>query len=79
MMGRGGPVGRTCLELIRPMRSSEPPRRTPLVVIGSEASERDRDRGLSLGVNADLAKPFTVDARVATVRALVPDAEGAPP
>lgn len=63
------------LELIRLMRSNEAHKKTPLIVISSEASERDRDRGLSLGANAYLAKPFTADALVAIVRSLVPTAE----
>lgn len=60
------------LELIRFMRTSEAHVATPLLVISSEASPRDRERGLSLGANAYLAKPFTVDALVAAVSALVP-------
>lgn len=63
------------LELIRLMRSNEAHKKTPLIVISSEASERDRDRGLSLGANAYLAKPFTADALVAIVRSLAPAAE----
>lgn len=58
------------LELIRFMRSSEAHKTTPLLVISSESSERDRERGLSLGANAYLAKPFTADALVAAVRSL---------
>lgn len=58
------------LELIRFMRSSEAHKKTPLLVISSESSERDRERGLSLGANAYLAKPFTADALVAAVRRL---------
>lgn len=63
------------LELIRFMRGSDTHRATPLLVISSEASERDRERGLSLGANAYLAKPFTADALVEAVRALVPSEE----
>jgi two-component system chemotaxis response regulator CheY len=63
------------LELIRFMRSSEAHKSTPLLVISSESSERDRERGLSLGANAYLAKPFTADALIGAVRALVPGAE----
>lgn len=58
------------LELIRFMRSSEAHKTTPLLVISSESSERDRERGLSLGANAYLAKPFTAEALIAAVRAL---------
>jgi len=62
------------LELIRFMRGSEAHKKTPLLVISSESSERDRERGLTLGANAYLAKPFTADALVAAVRALIPEA-----
>jgi two-component system chemotaxis response regulator CheY len=58
------------LELIRFMRSSEAHKTTPLLVISSESSERDRERGLSLGANAYLAKPFTAEALLAAVRSL---------
>lgn len=63
------------LELIRFMRGSDAHEKTPLLVISSEASERDRERGLSLGANAYLAKPFTAEQLVDAVRALAPDEE----
>ena len=58
------------LELIRFMRTSEAHKSTPLLVISSEASDLDRDRGLSLGANAYLAKPFTEEALVEAVVSL---------
>lgn len=61
------------LELIRFMRGSEAHKDMPLLVISSESSERDRERGLMLGANAYLAKPFTAEALVAAVRALAPE------
>lgn len=65
------------LELIRFMRGSEAHRATPLLVISSEASERDRARALELGANRYLAKPFTAAALLEAVLALVRD-DGAP-
>ena len=50
------------LELIRFMRTSLAHKNTPLLIISSEASAKDRERGLSLGANAYLAKPFTAEA-----------------
>ena len=47
------------LELVQFMRKSELHRRTPIVLISTQSSERDRQRGLSLGADAYLAKPFT--------------------
>lgn len=58
------------LELVRFMRSSESHRETPLLVISSEASARDRERGLSLGANQFLAKPFTAESLIEVVSGL---------
>ena len=60
------------LELIRFVRSSPHHRDTPLVIISTEGRERDRDRGLSLGANAYLVKPFTPEALLDVVRRLLP-------
>jgi two-component system chemotaxis response regulator CheY len=49
------------LELIRFIRKSEHHRTTPLVIISSLRAEQDVERGLALGANAYLAKPFTPD------------------
>ncbi len=46
------------LELISFMRASEQHKSTPVILISTEASERDRERGLALGANAFLSKPF---------------------
>ena len=58
------------LELIKFMRDTDAHRETPLLIISSEASARDRERGLSLGANAYLAKPFTAEALVGCVSEL---------
>jgi two-component system, chemotaxis family, chemotaxis protein CheY len=47
------------LELIHFIRKSEHHRDTPLVIISTQTAERDVLRGLALGANAYLAKPFT--------------------
>lgn len=47
------------LELIAFMRKTDPHKYTPLIVISTEASDRDRSRALELGANAFVAKPFT--------------------
>jgi two-component system chemotaxis response regulator CheY len=62
------------LELIRFIRKSEHHRTTPLIIISSLRGEHDVERGLALGANAYLAKPFTPDqlrdtcARLMTAR-----------
>lgn len=58
------------LELISFIRRSETHRDTPLMIISTEASERDRNRAFQLGANAYLAKPFTADALLTAVRDL---------
>jgi two-component system chemotaxis response regulator CheY len=46
------------LELVQFMRKSEAHRDTPILLISTQSSERDRQRGLRLGANGYLAKPF---------------------
>lgn len=47
------------LELIRFIRDNETYQNTPLIIVSTESSRRDRERGLALGANAYLVKPFT--------------------
>lgn len=47
------------LELVQFMRKSERHRETPILLISTQSSERDRERGLSLGADAYLTKPFS--------------------
>lgn len=56
------------LEVIKLIRSSPQHRTIPVVVISSEASARDRERGLALGADTWLAKPFTPEQLVETLR-----------
>ena len=49
------------LELIHFIRRSEHHRGTPIVIISTLAAERDVERGLALGANAYVAKPFTFE------------------
>ena len=55
------------LELISVMRKSERYQQTPLLIITTEASARDRERGLNLGANDYLVKPFTPEQLLASV------------
>jgi two-component system, chemotaxis family, chemotaxis protein CheY len=47
------------LEVVRFIRSSAHYRATPLLIISSLRGEHDVERGLALGANAYLPKPFT--------------------
>jgi two-component system chemotaxis response regulator CheY len=47
------------LELIHFIRKSEHHRSTPLIIISTLNAQRDVERGLALGANAYLTKPFT--------------------
>jgi two-component system chemotaxis response regulator CheY len=47
------------LELVRFIRASAHHRTTPLLIISSLRGEQDVERGLALGANAYLPKPFT--------------------
>jgi len=46
------------LELVSFAKSNDAYRDIPLVIISTEGSERDREKGLSLGADAYLVKPF---------------------
>lgn len=49
------------LELVSFIRSNPNYKSTPLFIITTEGSERDREKGLSLGADAYLVKPFSPD------------------
>lgn len=49
------------LELVRFIRQSAAHSRVPIVLISTQSSERDRERGLTLGANAYLVKPFAAE------------------
>jgi two-component system chemotaxis response regulator CheY len=49
------------LELVSFIRNNENYQDTPLFIISTEGSERDREKGMSLGANAYLVKPFAPD------------------
>ena len=49
------------LELVSFIRNNENYKATPLFIISTEGSERDRQKGLALGADAYLVKPFTPD------------------
>jgi two-component system chemotaxis response regulator CheY len=56
------------LELIRYVRESERHAKTPLVVISTDGRDADRERGLKLGADAYLIKPFEPEQLLEVVR-----------
>jgi two-component system chemotaxis response regulator CheY len=65
------------LELVQFMRKSELHRDTPILLISTQSSERDRQRGLKLGASGYLAKPFAAKALVDEVQRHLRPAGGA--
>ena len=57
------------LELVSFIKSNEKYAAIRLVIVSTEGSERDREKGLSLGADAYLVKPFDPEA----LRAVVTD------
>ena len=49
------------IELIRFVRKSEHHKTTPLLIVSTQHTERDVERGLALGANGYLPKPFTAE------------------
>lgn len=47
------------LELVRFIRKSDQHKNTKVLLISTQSSEKDRERGLALGADAYLAKPFS--------------------
>ena len=46
------------LELVSFAKSNDAYRSIPLIIVSTERTEQDRERGLELGADAYLAKPF---------------------
>jgi two-component system chemotaxis response regulator CheY len=63
------------LELISFVRNEARHATTPLLIVSTESSEEDRRRGLALGANAYLVKPFAASALQRVVSDLLPGAD----
>ncbi len=59
------------LELVSFVRNNAAYRGIPLVIVSTEGSERDRDKGVGLGADAYLAKPFEPDELKVVVQELL--------
>jgi two-component system chemotaxis response regulator CheY len=49
------------LELVSFIKNNPNYKNTPLFIVSTEGSERDREKGLALGADAYLVKPFSPD------------------
>lgn len=61
--------GMSGFELCRRLRTEEQTRRTPIIVLTARTDESDKVRGLELGADDYMTKPFSVRELVARVRA----------
>lgn len=59
------------LELVSFVKSNAAYSGIPLLIVSTEGSERDRDKGLGLGADAYLVKPFDPDDFVRVARELL--------
>ncbi|PLX72172.1 MAG: response regulator [Desulfuromonas sp.] len=56
------------LELISFIKNNPNYKDTPLIIISTEGSEKDREKGLSLGADAYLVKPFKPEELQSLIR-----------
>jgi two-component system chemotaxis response regulator CheY len=59
------------LELVSFVKQNEAYRGIPLVIVSTEGSERDREKGLELGADAYLVKPFAPEDLQEIARSLL--------
>jgi two-component system chemotaxis response regulator CheY len=64
------------LELISFIRKSDAHKNTPILIISTASSERDRERGMTLGASDYLVKPFTAEDLVARVLTQIGEPKG---
>lgn len=63
------------LELVSFVKRNDQWRSIPVIIVSTEGSERDRDKGLSLGAAAYLVKPFDPEELLEIATALLARAE----
>lgn len=63
------------LELVSFVKRNDQWRSIPVIIVSTEGSERDRDKGLSLGAAAYLVKPFDPEELLEVATALLARAE----
>jgi len=65
------------LELVSFVKTNEAYCKIPLVIVSTEGSDRDRDKGLELGADAYLVKPFDPEVLREVARDLLAQQAGA--
>ena len=65
------------LELVSFVKQHPAYRTLPLIIVSTEGSERDRDKGLELGADAYLVKPFEPEELRSVARDLLQSADSA--
>lgn len=61
------------LELIQFLKNNPRHQNTPIVIISSDGQARDRQRGLSLGANGYVVKPFEPQDLIDVIKPLLGD------
>ena len=59
------------LEILRKIRSKSDTRRIPVILISAKSTELDKVRGLEIGADDYITKPFGVMELIARVKALL--------
>lgn len=65
------------LELISFVKGNDAYREIPLIIVSTEGSDRDRDKGLALGADAYIVKPFEPETLRDAARMLLERPRGA--
>ena len=65
------------LELVSFVKTNEAYRSIPLIIVSTEGSDRDRDKGMSLGADAYVVKPFDPEDLRQLARDLLSRSSGA--
>ena len=65
------------LELVSFVKTNEAYCSIPLIIVSTEGSDRDRDKGMSLGADAYLVKPFDAEDLRQIARDLLSGSSGA--
>ncbi|PNU20021.1 response regulator [Geothermobacter hydrogeniphilus] len=60
------------LELVSFVKNNPNYQNTPLFIISTESSERDREKGMTLGADAYLVKPFSPEELQSLIRQYLP-------